>query len=433
MKKFIFASIIISILTMITAFADMSGCTGNELKLQIGNPIMNACGVMKEIDEGRGTVPVIDNGFTLVPIRSIIESFGGRVYWDDEEKQVSVDLNGKGSVMTVNSKTVEIYTSDGIETAELDVVPRIINGRTMVPIRFVSESLGMKVGWDNSEKIVTITEPKYPSVKFENVDGEFEPMGNLFDFRMGNHETVEYVYKGKTYTITADITSIENLPYDMNYQYDNKLNSITINGKKYGISDVYNFLYLAIGDIGKDTDGFQLMLADAGVSEDYTVEVFTYNDTNGLVSTHTYGGMVFPYYTNGVGTIYCNSDTGRIINNYIGFTDPIYAYEVNKITGGSGIVADPEELTSLEPDVIGKELKFGIDLFAVVSKVSGYPKTDEEIWELEPNFITIKKGTPIIIDEIKYFKDDDFGTKWAYAYFARVNGEKCVIQLGYAG
>ena len=47
--------------------------------LEIDNPIMKINGAEFEVDEGRGTTPVIINGRTMVPIRAIIEAFGGAV------------------------------------------------------------------------------------------------------------------------------------------------------------------------------------------------------------------------------------------------------------------------------------------------------------------------------------------------------------------
>jgi hypothetical protein len=50
---------------------------------------MTVNGVKKEIDPGRGTVPVIVKGRTLVPIRAIIEELGGTIGWDGNERKVT--------------------------------------------------------------------------------------------------------------------------------------------------------------------------------------------------------------------------------------------------------------------------------------------------------------------------------------------------------
>ncbi len=54
------------------------------VSLQINNPIMEINGVETEIDVGRGTKPEVTNGHTLVPVRAIIEAFGGSVGWEEQ-------------------------------------------------------------------------------------------------------------------------------------------------------------------------------------------------------------------------------------------------------------------------------------------------------------------------------------------------------------
>lgn len=91
---------------------------------------------------------------TLVPIRFISENFGLTVDWEGSSKTVTVEGNQKKILLKIDSKTVLV---DGA-TKELDVnaVPRLVtfsggDTRTMVPLRFISEVMGYKVGW-NEEK-----------------------------------------------------------------------------------------------------------------------------------------------------------------------------------------------------------------------------------------------------------------------------------------
>jgi len=126
--------------------------------LQIGNPYMAVNGISQEIDPGRGAKPVIKNGRTLIPIRAIVEVLGGTVEWDGTTKKVAVTLKdttielwiGKPQA-TVNGQT------KWIDDANHKVMPEIINGRTMLPLRFVAENLGADVVWDGTTKTITIT------------------------------------------------------------------------------------------------------------------------------------------------------------------------------------------------------------------------------------------------------------------------------------
>lgn len=97
--------------------------------------------------------PVIKSGRTLVPIRVVSESLGADVKWDQVTQKVTIIKNVDTIELTVNAKTV---VKNGASVAELDVPAQIINGRTLVPVRFVSETLGAKVSWDQATQTVSI-------------------------------------------------------------------------------------------------------------------------------------------------------------------------------------------------------------------------------------------------------------------------------------
>lgn len=122
------------------------------LTMQIGNPMMTVNGTESEIDPGRGTVPVVQNDRTLVPVRAIIEAMGGSVNWDEETQTALLELGGDIITLTLGSQTAFFN-----ETAHtLDVVPVSINDRTMLPIRFIAESFRFDVEWDGETQTITI-------------------------------------------------------------------------------------------------------------------------------------------------------------------------------------------------------------------------------------------------------------------------------------
>jgi hypothetical protein len=121
--------------------------------LQINNPYMIVNGIKKEIDPGRGTVPVIVKGRTLVQIRAIIEELGGTIEWDGNERKVTIKLKNIQIELWIDKKNAKV---NGV-SKELDVPPQIINGRTMLPLRFVTEEFGCTVDWDGNKKTITIT------------------------------------------------------------------------------------------------------------------------------------------------------------------------------------------------------------------------------------------------------------------------------------
>jgi len=124
-----------------------------EIVLQIDNPYMVVNDVQQEIDPGRGTVPILVSGRTMLPVRAIVEAMGGTVGWEDTTRTVSVTYRGTTVEMIIDDK---MMTKNG-EQLEMDVAPTVINSRTMVPVRFIVDNLpGCSIEWDNASRSATI-------------------------------------------------------------------------------------------------------------------------------------------------------------------------------------------------------------------------------------------------------------------------------------
>ncbi|MCD8048359.1 MAG: hypothetical protein LUG52_01935 [Clostridia bacterium] len=134
------------------------------MTMQIGSPIMTVNGAEKEIDPGNDTCPIIENGRTLVPVRAAAEAMGADVQWDYDTQTVTLTKDDDKILLVIGSATAKL---DGNEYA-LDTEPVIINGRTMLPIRFIAESFGYNVAWDNENQIVTISSAPATTEETEN-------------------------------------------------------------------------------------------------------------------------------------------------------------------------------------------------------------------------------------------------------------------------
>lgn len=80
---------------------------------------------------------------TYVPLRFVSEALGAIVHWDGAAKTALVSTDQKSISMPVNSSIAKV---DGADTP-LDAPALLVRGRTMVPLRFVSEVLGAQVNW----------------------------------------------------------------------------------------------------------------------------------------------------------------------------------------------------------------------------------------------------------------------------------------------
>ena len=135
------------------------------VSVQIDNPIMKLNGVDAEIDAGRGTSPIVINGRTLVPIRAIIESFGGTVIWDDATRTVTLALDEDVIKLTIDSTTEYLNNTPYI----LDAAPAIINGRTMLPIRFIAEGFNLGVAWEGNSRTVTVVSNTFTDEEYQQL------------------------------------------------------------------------------------------------------------------------------------------------------------------------------------------------------------------------------------------------------------------------
>jgi len=98
-------------------------------------------------------IPVIENGRTLVPLRAIFEKIGASVEWNADTQTVTAIKGDTTISLTVNNATAN---KNG-EAVSLDVPAKIINGRTLVPVRFVADCFGVNVEWDGIMQRVTLT------------------------------------------------------------------------------------------------------------------------------------------------------------------------------------------------------------------------------------------------------------------------------------
>lgn len=160
MKKYLaIISAMVFLVTGVTgcsaAPAEQAPQNGFTLSMQIGNPLMTINGLDKEIDPGRGTAPVLQSDRTLLPVRAVVEEMGGAAAWDEETQTVVLALRDDIILLCAGSQTA--YLNETAHT--LDAVPAVIDGRTMLPVRFIAESFGFTVAWDEENARVTISEP----------------------------------------------------------------------------------------------------------------------------------------------------------------------------------------------------------------------------------------------------------------------------------
>lgn len=123
------------------------------ISMNINNPVMNVDATEKYIDVDKNVVPVIIGGRTMLPIRAIIETMGGEILWDEMTQAITIRYNNNLIVLNLNQYIANVNG----QNKTLEVAPTVLNGRTVLPLRFVAENLGCDVFWENNTQRVLIT------------------------------------------------------------------------------------------------------------------------------------------------------------------------------------------------------------------------------------------------------------------------------------
>lgn len=105
--------------------------------------------------------PIIENGRTMMPLRAIVEAMGVEVKWNGKLQEIILDKNGEDGliqiILHIGSSNATVQRNGETSLLALDAPPFIQDDRTLLPLRFLSESMGLKVQWEENTRTVYIT------------------------------------------------------------------------------------------------------------------------------------------------------------------------------------------------------------------------------------------------------------------------------------
>lgn len=214
--------------------------------------------------------PVNIEGRILVPIRAIFEALGATVDWNGEKKEV---LSTKGDI------TIKMYQDDTTmyrngQSITLDVPAKNIDGRILVPVRVISESFNLQVGWDGNTKTVSIIGDSNKFVMLYTIDGSSkafdidlvenqlsagwytEPVIKMYAVENGNLKTIT-VLKSQ-----VDANKQAGWRTDMPNSKQSKVNCNDCNGsgrKNCQYCDGLGVIIMFDGFLGSDSGGFSFI------------------------------------------------------------------------------------------------------------------------------------------------------------------------------
>lgn len=135
------------------AFAADAKATG-AITLTIGSPTMSVNGTSTTID-AEGSRATLYKGYTMLPLRSVVENMGGTVSWNAANQQITMKYNGSTVSMTLQSKTAY---ANGVAKS-MSVAPFTDNGRTYVWLRSLEFFPGVTVDWRADTRQATVVYP----------------------------------------------------------------------------------------------------------------------------------------------------------------------------------------------------------------------------------------------------------------------------------
>lgn len=131
-----------------------------QLRLRIGDENARIGEIEKKLD----VAPFIENGRTMVPFRFIGEELGAEISWEPIQKRVSYKLKDIEVELWIDKNRASVNGVEVLVDSEnLLIIPRIKDGRTFVPIRFIVEALGFDVEWIEDSKEVVVGAQDYNS------------------------------------------------------------------------------------------------------------------------------------------------------------------------------------------------------------------------------------------------------------------------------
>ncbi|WP_020617668.1 stalk domain-containing protein [Paenibacillus daejeonensis] len=138
--------------------------------------------------------PVQQNGTTFVPMRPIFEALQATVSWEQQTQTIFATKGGTAISLKIGAKQATING----KAQQLDTPPQLIQGATMVPLRFIGEALGAEVAWESATRTIRIR-----SVEQISRD-EYDALPDFDTYETFSFSDIVYMYDDSIVTIETD-------------------------------------------------------------------------------------------------------------------------------------------------------------------------------------------------------------------------------------
>ena len=322
------------------------------LTVKVGiNLYLNDKGFIPKDVNGNETYPFILNGTTYVPIRAIAELFNANIGWDESSNTVSINTTGESAKLTHTPRITQALVDYNISAKKgtklvingVEVIPKdangnikdiyVANGTTYVPVRAVSEALGLPITWSDKTNSVFIGNHKSTDLTVENINDPeyFDKCGRDFIKFDSGLLDVTYDYKGKQYALKSEKFNSDIYPPEMIMYFLNK---------EFCTEDIINSI---LRDY--DYDNLERVVY---YLNNYTTDTFLWADENFQFNKYMIEQDKANFLTNvQEAAIKCNPEYTSLPGDFLGDFTPInqlideYFYNKNaKVSYGCDLMID---------------------------------------------------------------------------------------------
>lgn len=151
--------------------------------------------------------------YTLVPVRFITESLGARVGWEQESKKVTVVYGSKYISMNIDSR--DVYINGEKKTLDEGVSPKLVEDNTMVPLRFLTETFGFKVDFDDRLRVPMIETRGSLEDKLESDKGQSSKVVKIGEEKYKDKNVIAIHRTAKTKVKTEELVNPKRMVVDL--------------------------------------------------------------------------------------------------------------------------------------------------------------------------------------------------------------------------
>ena len=152
MKKIFFLFLIFFIISCLAPMIAIAQEHTLKLVFRIDSSTYTINGIEYQMD----AYPVIRQNRAFLPIRFVVDPIGAFLSWEGHERKVIIGIENKKIELWIDKPMAKVNGIDTPIDTDPEVMPFILQGRTMLPIRFVAENLGAQVNWDTETKEIEI-------------------------------------------------------------------------------------------------------------------------------------------------------------------------------------------------------------------------------------------------------------------------------------